>query len=63
MLWRNSNSFAIVMVLLPALVYVVSFIVQGLIEKAFHYQRTREVFYVLRFMQLTKEQSRALWRP
>jgi len=55
MLWHRFQGLDFVMVFLPSMVFVTSFIFQGFIENAFHYQRTREVFYVLKFAQLAKE--------
>jgi hypothetical protein len=63
LLWRNASPAAVSTAILPTLVYLASFLVQGLIENSFHYQRTREVFYVLRYIQLANEQSRPSERP
>jgi hypothetical protein len=58
-MWHRFGSFELKILFLPIIVYIGSFMCQSLIEKAFHYQRTREVFYVLKFAQLAQELAQA----
>ena len=48
----NFSSLHAEFVIIPGLVLVMSAWFQCLIEKSFHYQRTREVFYVLQYSKL-----------
>lgn len=54
-LWHKSAPMEWAVLIFPALLYVTTFFFHRLIENAFHYQRTREVFFVLRFSQLGEE--------
>jgi hypothetical protein len=52
LLWHKSASMEWAVLIFPTLLYVATFFFHRLIENAFHYQRTREVFFVLRFSRL-----------
>jgi hypothetical protein len=58
-LWHRHTSLVLGLVVLPTLTYLVAYFVQSLIEKSFHYQRAREIVYVLKFDELVRDMEKA----
>ncbi len=57
------NKFKVEIILFPICVYLISCFLQHLIEKAFHYQRAREVFYVLTLVSLARDLNPKIFSP
>jgi len=51
-LYIKGHFYRIEIIIRPVCVYIISFFFQHLTEKAFHYQRSREVFFVLQNYEL-----------